>query len=1164
MPIVKSKSNKTAEQNQQDDGRASTTREGEGDSRRAGDPTKMWLLALLVLAQQLGAETSARTCGGAASSSLTEWQLAEGAPGLAVVIDALHCNFGSRPRYFATVVGAGPGWRVGSVVYDVSQYGFQVFVFSKDHKPAGLLAAARRWSIAWQGVVGRGSGSVAAGQRGWEHTGALPQQVSVDASSGDFGATPRYIVSLALADKPALVQGQHTVNVPSATGFRVYLGYLSGRPGSISMAGWAVDWVGTRSSWSGTATGPWTACGRAGAGLDVAIPAGKFVAPAFATSLESLGALSTGAVWTTGATALSEVSATGFKLCVEGLKLPQASSSWRVNYVGFDAPRDCRVSRWSECVCSATCGGGTCKQTRTVLQRSHHGKACPTLSRTRACNKQGCPHRCSVTPWGAWQMCTACRSNLATGEQLRYRRVQSGGPGGCPSLKMSRPCSAQQCPKQFAHPCGSRLSPSRGKPLSWELADEVGVESMHHTGGIFIDIDAGACGFPKTPAYVASISLPVGIPLTTGFHTISKMSVHGFRVHAWHPYLQGRDLLDEATSTHWNVNWIGDLSAQSGTTTVGATGWAQRGRATVRATVDVSAAEFQSKPNFVTSVASYGEPAFAMGAQTIYSATATGFRVYITHNPRNLRATFRAEEAEAHKLVVTWIGMPGGLQRGENGITHADFSGHAQAAWTQSDRLTDASFSTVDVSDYGFRTTPAFITTVDMGDESGRWHCDDNGMPSSTVCGLFGSGSLGMTSAASFRLYLGPPKAHSSGLVLAALSNMMHWRVNYVAFATLGCEVSAWGSWSVCSRSCGAGVLTRHRHVVSPRVVLNISARYAGGGCPRLEDIVPCNREACLDYCVFSPWLTWGDCLKPDGRTPATCGGGLQHSSRHKFSGGPRCITKGSRAVRKQRLCASRPCPVQGRSDACVRGKIQFANVAVKDILANPQQRLMFRQGLGDAVRVAPSDVKLTSTANTRSAMDSHMVQTTVAFKIVSHNSVTAKGTLGLLLADSFIDALNTALKGAGLLPPVFPAYRILRSVPVLVVTTRYPTPSPTQAPSPQPTPALPSTAHAAQKGPQRQRTAHALLQAPLHTPPSTGSRGPASVAVLAIAAVVAVLYFVASGAKQASARKVPESTGEEQIGFLNGSAELTPQSRQSYGADSDSDSDCDGFVPSV
>ena len=79
--------------------------------------TLMSIASRLLLAGlgQLGAMAGGQICGGTLSPSLTHWQLAEDASGLAVVIDAVRCDFPSRPRYFATVVGAEPSWRVSSV-----------------------------------------------------------------------------------------------------------------------------------------------------------------------------------------------------------------------------------------------------------------------------------------------------------------------------------------------------------------------------------------------------------------------------------------------------------------------------------------------------------------------------------------------------------------------------------------------------------------------------------------------------------------------------------------------------------------------------------------------------------------------------------------------------------------------------------------------------------------------------------------------------------------------------------------------------------------------------------------------------------------------------------------------------------------------------------------
>jgi hypothetical protein len=66
------------------------------------------------------------------------------------------------------------------------------------------------------------------------------------------------------------------------------------------------------------------------------------------------------------------------------------------------APVDCVVSPWSAYgACSASCGGGTQTQTRTVITpASNGGAACPALSQSQACNVQACQSQASGTAPG--------------------------------------------------------------------------------------------------------------------------------------------------------------------------------------------------------------------------------------------------------------------------------------------------------------------------------------------------------------------------------------------------------------------------------------------------------------------------------------------------------------------------------------------------------------------------------------------------------------------------------------------------------------------------------------------------------------------------------------------------------------------------------------------
>ena len=79
-----------------------------------------------------------------------------------------------------------------------------------------------------------------------------------------------------------------------------------------------------------------------------------------------------------------------------------AETSSQVTVAVSLAPVDCVVSSWSAFgACSASCGGGTQTQTRTIVTPdSNGGAACPALSQSQACNVQACQSQAPVTTPG--------------------------------------------------------------------------------------------------------------------------------------------------------------------------------------------------------------------------------------------------------------------------------------------------------------------------------------------------------------------------------------------------------------------------------------------------------------------------------------------------------------------------------------------------------------------------------------------------------------------------------------------------------------------------------------------------------------------------------------------------------------------------------------------
>jgi len=107
---------------------------------------------------------------------------------------------------------------------------------------------------------------------------------------------------------------------------------------------------------------------------------------------------------------------------------------------------DCEVSDWKEEECSATCGGGTMRKTRSVIAHAEYGGAgCPPLEATVACNEEECPVDCVVKEWGGWSSCSAeCGGGVV--ERSRWIETEaSHGGEPCEATEEENACNIQSC-----------------------------------------------------------------------------------------------------------------------------------------------------------------------------------------------------------------------------------------------------------------------------------------------------------------------------------------------------------------------------------------------------------------------------------------------------------------------------------------------------------------------------------------------------------------------------------------------------------------------------------------------------------------------------------------------------------------------------------------------
>eukprot|EP00042_Codosiga_hollandica_P029694 m.166269 g.166269 ORF g.166269 m.166269 type:complete len:114 (-) comp53143_c0_seq7:1326-1667(-) len=71
----------------------------------------------------------------------------------------------------------------------------------------------------------------------------------------------------------------------------------------------------------------------------------------------------------------------------------------------------------------------------------------------------------------------------------------------------------------------------------------------------------------------------------------------------------------------------------------------------------------------------------------------------------------------------------------------------------------------------------------------------------------------------------------------------------------IDCIVSEWSTYGPCSQSCGGGLQTQSRTVLTP-------AANGGAVCPPLANTRSCETSLCPVDCVLSNWANSGSCSK--------------------------------------------------------------------------------------------------------------------------------------------------------------------------------------------------------------------------------------------------------------------------------------------------------------
>jgi hypothetical protein len=107
------------------------------------------------------------------------------------------------------------------------------------------------------------------------------------------------------------------------------------------------------------------------------------------------------------------------------------------------------------------------------------------------------------------------------------------------------------------------------------------------------------------------------------------------------------------------------------------------------------------------------------------------------------------------------------------------------------------------------------------------------------------------------------------------------------------CNLTAWSSFSNCTKECGNGKQSRSRRIVR-------TSEFGGVRCPQTSNVRSCNTRACRIDCEVTNWFPWTPCSK-------TCNQGSHHRIRQLIvDSSP--LGKPCPPLKEVRACAVRAC----------------------------------------------------------------------------------------------------------------------------------------------------------------------------------------------------------------------------------------------------------------
>jgi hypothetical protein len=644
-----------------------------------------------------------------------------------------------------------------------------------------------------------------------------------------------------------------------------------------------------------------------------------------------------------------------FTVYVKGLTTTDLNmNKWSVNYVAYEQPIDCKVSQWdtAACMCTRTCGGGTCSKRRFVVQ--HHnrfGTKCPQLISSRLCHTKPCP------------VFIASSSNTP-------------GRSGIVPLNYNNNTA-----------CGS-VTVAHGAN-DWEAYSGLGVSIL---------VNTEVCKFTTAPRYFASLAVAEDRP---SFATLASTSIYmatetSFRAFVYSTSNKPEDMKKMLATARdsWRLSWFAVVGPETGQTE--SSQWKQGSDGRLYIDVDTSAANFQQVPKYIVSVTASVAPRRMSGVHWVSCASAKGFRMYLTSldGVGNVYDPFSPERMESAGWKVNWVGavtqycvrragslVANGVYKshGKHLFINGEFrlqrqgavdpaqpcgepccAGKSPCGWVLTGPVPNkdggGNHTALLYRDLGFGEQPSPNLKYDISfaglfpgpaveicgaadnwlrtSNSKNWMAvsaktewrDDATMSiqlnqstfvapaflttiQSSVCPRVGTSEYFLASPdiGASNLWGYNPRGFNIYIRNGKAASLQHsWNVNYLGFESpIDCQATAWQKCAHCSHKCGGGVCYSHREIM-------YKANFFGKNCPATTKLADCNTHQCPRDCTVSQYGKWTSSCPRCGADPTATISRFRTITEYPAAGGKPCPV-----LNQSKSCGNDACVGTGPSKSC-------------------------------------------------------------------------------------------------------------------------------------------------------------------------------------------------------------------------------------------------------